>query len=459
MPQHKDPQALPIDTAGVLARVVWMAAGNCTAVVAALVTVALPAFAAESGHSDPVASVALWLVVILVAAKLGADVAMRSGQPAVLGELIAGVALGAVGLSGFSGVEAIKTDPFIDMLARIGVLILLFEVGLESTVGQMLHVGWSSLLVAVLGVAAPFALGWGVGAWLLPAHSWYVHVFLGATLTATSVGITARVLKDLGRSQSNEARVILGAAVIDDVLGLLVLAVVTGVMAAADRGGALSYADVGVTIGMASGFLIGSLVLGVYLSPRVFSAAAKLRAPGVLLALSLAFCFVLAWLANAIGLAPIVGAFAAGLVLENVYYRDFVSRGEHELEELIHPISSFLVPVFFVLMGMRTDLRAFVQPGVVGLAAALTLAAIAGKQVCAFGVLAKRIDRLSVGIGMIPRGEVGLIFANIGLTLTVAGERIVDEATFSAVVAMVIVTTMVTPPLLKWSLGRRKSPV
>ena len=172
----------------------------------------------------------------------------------------------------------------------------------------------------------------------------------------------------------------------------------------------------------------------------------------------LAFCFLLSWLASAIGLAPIVGAFAAGLILEEVHYRDFTDRGEHELEELIQPISAFLVPVFFVLMGMRTDLASFAQPGVLGLAAALTVAAIVGKQACSFGVLGKGIDRLSVGIGMIPRGEVGLIFANIGLTLTIGGERIVDAAAYSAVVVMVIVTTMVTPPALKWSLGRKEKP-
>jgi Kef-type K+ transport system membrane component KefB len=340
------------------------------------------------------------------------------------------------------------------MLSRLGVLVLLFEVGLESTVAQMLKVGVSSLLVAALGVAAPFALGWGVSAWLLPESSVYVHLFLGATLCATSVGITARVLKDLGRSQTPEARIILGAAVMDDVLGLVILAVVTGVIAAADAGGALSYADVAMTFAKATVFLVGSLALGVRLSPRLFSLASRLRAHGVLLAVGLAFCFVLAYLADAIGLAPIVGAFAAGLILENLHYRDFVDRGEHALDDLIRPISAFLVPVFFVLMGMRTDLRSFADVGLLGLAAVLTAAAVAGKQLCSLGVLEKGLDRLTVGIGMIPRGEVGLIFANIGVTLVVAGERVVDEGTFSAVVVMVVVTTVVTPPALKWSLGR-----
>lgn len=408
----------------------------------------------SASHADPVASVALWFVVILVAAKIGGDLAVRCGQPAVLGELLAGVLLGNLVYAEVAAFEPIKSDPFIDMFARVGVLLLLFEVGLESTVGQMLKVGWSSLAVAALGVIAPFLLGWGVGAWLLPEQGPYVHAFLGATLTATSVGITARVLKDLGCSQSDESRVILGAAVIDDVLGLLILAVVTSMIVAADAGEGSAASEIAVKIGAAVGFLVGSLVVGMYFSRWLFPLASKLRSPGVLIAIGLTFCFLMSWLANLIGLAPIVGAFSAGLVLESVHYREFTARGEHGLEELIHPLSSFLVPVFFVLMGMRTDVGSFAQPGVLGLACALTVAAIVGKQACALGVLGRGVDRWTVGIGMIPRGEVGLVFANIGLTLAIGGQRIVSAATYSAVVVMVIVTTMVTPPALKLSLGR-----
>jgi Kef-type K+ transport system membrane component KefB len=171
---------------------------------------------------------------------------------------------------------------------------------------------------------------------------------------------------------------------------------------------------------------------------------------------ALAFCFLLAWLANAIGLAPIVGAFAAGLILENTHYHELETKEQRTLEQLVSPISYFLVPVFFVVMGTRTDLSALAKPGVLALAAALTGAAIIGKQLCSLGAVGKGLDRLSIGIGMIPRGEVGLIFANLGLSLQVKGERIIDEATFSAVVVMVVVTTMVTPPALKWSLGRRR---
>ncbi len=406
------------------------------------------------GHGDPTAPLLLALAVLLVSAKIGGDLAVRMGQPGVLGELVVGVVLGNLGLVGLAGLEPLKTDPFVDLLARLGILLLLFEVGLESTVGQMLKVGPSAFLVASLGVAAPFGLGWGVGALLLPEHGPYVHAFLGATLTATSVGISARVLKDLGSSQAPEARVILGAAVIDDVLGLVILAAVSGVIAAAAAGGATSPGAVLGILAKALAFLVGSLAVGRFLSPRLFRLASKLRSRGVLLATALSFCFLFAFLADAVGLATIVGAFAAGLVLEKVHYRNFSERGERGLEDLVHPVASVLTPVFFVLMGMRTDLRAFTGPGVLLLASALTVAAILSKQICGAGVIGGGVDRLTVGIGMIPRGEVGLIFANIGLTLRVDDRPIVDAPTYSAVVVMVIVTTLVTPPALKWSLAR-----
>lgn len=407
-------------------------------------------------HGDPVASVVLALAVMLLAAKVGGHLAARVRQPAVLGELAAGILLGNLSLVGVHWFDTLKTDAGVDLLARLGVVLLLFQVGLESTVAQMMKVGLSAFLVATLGVVGPFVLGWGVGAWLLPGESLYAHVFLGAALTATSVGITARVLKDIGRSDSDEARIILGAAVIDDVQGLVILAVVTGILAAANQGSALSYAGIGLVVLKATVFLVGAIAIGMHTSPRVFRLASRLNAGGVLLAVGLAFCFVLAWLSDAIGLAPIVGAFAAGLVLERVHFQNFTDRGEHGLEELIEPITSFLVPVFFVVMGLRTDLRAFVDPSALTLAAALVVAAVAGKQLCMFGVLGRGLDRLSVGIGMIPRGEVGLIFANIGTTLTIAGEPVVNAAVYSAIVVMVVVTTVVTPPALTWSFQRAR---
>jgi Kef-type K+ transport system membrane component KefB len=409
-------------------------------------------------QADPVSAVILGLATILIAAKLGGEIATRLGQPSVLGELVVGVLLGNLSAFHISVFEPLKDNAGIDLLARLGVIILLFEVGLESTVAQMLKVGLSSFVVASVGVIVPIGLGWLASAWLLPSASHYVHMFLGAALTATSVGITARVLKDLGAADSDEARIILGAAVIDDVMGLVVLAVVGGLIAAADHGSQLSGWEVALTLSKAVLFLVGSLAVGLNISPRIFGLATRLRARGALLTVGLTFCFALAWLASAIGLAPIVGAFAAGLVLEPFHYRDFVDRGEHGLEDLVRPISSFLVPVFFVLMGLHTDLGTFSQPSVFGLALALTLCALIGKQACYFGVIGRGIDRLSVGIGMIPRGEVGLIFANIGLSTTVKGEHVMDAASYSAVVVMVMVTTMITPPALKWSLHRNAAP-
>lgn len=404
--------------------------------------------------ADPVAPLLLALAVILIAAKIGGDLATRLGQPAVLGELAFGVLLGNLHLIGLGGLDHFKTDPMVDMIARLGVIVLLFAVGLESTVGQMLAVGVSSLLVATVGVVAPFALGWGVGVLLLPEASVYVHAFLGATLTATSVGITARVLQDLGKTNIPEARIILGAAVIDDVMGLVILAVVGGAITAAASGQSLSYGSVSLILLKAVAFLVGALAIGVRLSPRIFRLASHLKARGVLLALALAWCFALSWVASAIELAPIVGAFAAGLVLERVHYRDIVDKGEHDLEELVAPIAAFLVPVFFVVMGMRTDLRSFADTRVLGLAVALTVAAVIGKQACGLGVIGGGVDRLTVGLGMIPRGEVGLIFANMGTALVLAGTPIITPPLYSAIVVMVIVTTLVTPPALKWSLGR-----
>jgi Kef-type K+ transport system membrane component KefB len=301
-----------------------------------------------------------------------------------------------------------------------------------------------------------------VAAYFLPDEAQLGHIFIGATLCATSVGITARVLKDLGRLQTRESRIILGAAVIDDVLGLLLLAVVAGAIKAAATGAQLSLLGVTIIAAKALVFLIGAIAIGHYLVPQVFHRASHLESRGVLLALAIAFCFLLAWAASLVGLAPIVGAFAAGLVLDEAHFESFRDRGEHRLDELLKPVSALLVPIFFVLMGLKVDLRAFARPELLGFAAVLTLAAIVGKQVCSLAVLEGRINRLAIGLGMIPRGEVGLIFAGIGATLVLpdaqgVSEPVIGAATFGAVVMMVIITTLVTPPALKWSLQRSPS--
>jgi len=338
----------------------------------------------------------------------------------------------------------------------------LFEVGLESDLREMMEVGWSSLLVAVLGVIAPFFLGWAVSAYFIPEEPRLAHIFIGATLCATSVGITARVFKDLGKLATREARIILGAAVIDDVLGLLILAVVAGAIKAASSGGVLSMLDVGLIALKSVAFLVGSIAVGHFLVPKILRGAGRLETRGVLLTMAIALCLVLAWAAAKVGLAPIVGAFAAGLVLDEVHYKPVDGRKQRDLHDLLQPVSTVLVPIFFVLMGLRVDLRLFTRVDILGFAAALTAAAILGKQICSVGVVERGLNRVAIGLGMIPRGEVGLIFAGIGATLMLpnasgVNEPVINSAIFGAVVIMVIITTLITPIALKWSLGRKRT--
>jgi Kef-type K+ transport system membrane component KefB len=441
-----------------LSFLVFLAAGNT-------------AFAAGgASHHDPIAPVLLALIAILAAAKLGGEFFERIGLPAVLGELVGGIILGNLVLvnPGWNFFEPLRTTPVqgywaitVDSLARLGVIILLFEVGLASTLKGMAKVGGSSFLVAVLGVIAPMLLGFGAS-WIfirqipaglsqtVPADFSlnYIHLFVGSVLCATSVGITARVFKDLGSLQMKEAQIILGAAVIDDVLGLMVLAVVSRVVAAAALGEPLAMGAVVRLVILAILFLGGTLLVGAFLAPRIMRQASRLRTSGVMLVSALVFAFFVAYLSDAVGLAPIVGAFAAGLLLEEVHFRGF--GGEVQIETLIKPVSAFLVPLFFVTMGIQVRLESFGNLPVLGLAAALAAAAVAGKQVCGLGVLERNLDRITVGVGMIPRGEVGLIFASMGINMGV-----IDEATYSALVIMIIVTTLITPPLLSITLKRK----
>lgn len=417
--------------------------------------------AAASGESHGLnPAVLIGAAIMLVLAKLAGEIFERLHQPAVLGELCAGIVLGNLVILGFTRTETLKTNETIAALAELGVIILLFEVGLESDLGEMLEVGWSSLLVAVLGVMGPFVLGWGVSAYFMPHEPRLVHIFIGAILCATSVGITARVFKDLGKLGTREARIILGAAVLDDVLGLLVLAVVVGAVKARATGATLSVFDVVVIALKSVVFLIASIAIGQLIMPRLLRGAGRLETRGVLLTLAISFCLILAWAATKVGLAPIVGAFAAGLILDEVHYHPTGGRYERDLHDLLQPVSTVLVPIFFVFMGLKVDFRLFIRLDILGLAIALTLAAIIGKQLCALGVVEKGVNRLAVGLGMIPRGEVGLIFAGIGASLilpseTGVGTPVISSAIFGAVVIMVIITTLITPIGLKWSLGKR----
>jgi Kef-type K+ transport system membrane component KefB len=412
---------------------------------------ALP-LAAAAVHGEQ-ALVLAALALVLVGAKLAGALVARFGQPSVLGELMFGIVLGNLALVGGPRLAALQASESFAILAELGAILLLFEVGLESTPREMLAVGIPAATVAVVGIVAPMALGYGVGRLLLPDEPWMVHVFLGAMLAATSVGITARVLQEAQAIRSASARIILGAAVIDDVLGLVVLAIIAGVIEASAAGETLQAGGIVAIVAKALVFLAGATLIGSWLAPRLLRGALALRAGGVVLALALGFCFGLAWLAGQAGLAPIVGAFTAGLVLEEAHFESHLKRGEPSLALSLHALTALLVPVFFVRMGLLVDLGSFLRPGVIGLALALTIAAMIGKWACALAT-PRGVSGVTVGIGMMPRGEVGLIFAGIGATLTVAAHPVVGPDTYAAAVFMVVVTTMATPPLLLWSLQR-----
>ncbi len=421
------------------------------------IAVVLDGDEAADDHGGIVLTVLLQLIVILLVAKLGGDAFERFHQPAVLGELVVGMIIGNMALLGIDFFEPFKHAVVLEVLAELGVIILLFEVGLESSVREMTQVGLTSFMVAVFGVVTPLLLGWGVGILFLPDAPVYVHIFIGVTMTATSVGITARVLKDIGKIKTREAKVILGAAVIDDILGLVILAVVAGIISAAAAGGnGISSGMVLWIIAKAVLFIVGAIVIGNFLLPRFSAAAFRMKVAGVFLSFALLVCFLLAWIAGEIGLAPIVGAFAAGLILEDVHFQQFTEREAHGIEDLIAPISIFLVPIFFVRMGMLVDLSTFAQVEILGFAAVMTLAAIIGKQICSLAVFDKSINRLAIGLGMVPRGEVGLIVAGIGAELMLNGRPVITTSTYSAVVIMVILTTLITPPALKMVMLRGK---
>jgi Kef-type K+ transport system membrane component KefB len=415
--------------------------------------VTLPLLAVSGHGPDGVPNILLVLAFILVAAKLGGEAAARLGQPGVLGELTVGILLGNLPLVGGPSLADLAQGETFTVLAELGAILLLFQVGLESTPREMLAVGGRAALVAVVGVVTPMALGYGTGLLFRPREPWMLHAFLGAMLAATSVGITARVLKDADALRAPFARIILGAAVIDDVLGLLVLAVVSGIITAASTGETLGLAPILVIVFKAFAFLIGALVIGSLLSPRLFRSALALRSAGVVQALALSLCFGLAYVAVQAGLAPIVGAFAAGLVLEDVHFQGLVERGERPLHESLETLTQLLVPVFFVRMGMLVDIRSFASVSIILFAITLTVAAVLGKLACAVAA-PKGVSGLTIGLGMMPRGEVGLIFAGIGAQLILGGRPVVDTGTYAAAVFMVVATTMATPPLLLWSTRR-----
>ncbi len=397
-------------------------------------------------HDLSIPSLFLALAAMLVAAKLLGELAERFGQPAVLGELIAGVLLGGSVL-GIVPAEGPGAE-VIHVLAELGVLLLLFEIGLETDLQEMFRVGTASLSVAAVGVALPFILGFIYWAYLPHAASegstdlTMAAIFVGATLTATSVGITARVLSDLQQMRTQEAKIIIGAAIIDDVLGLVILTVVTGMAA----GASLSALGIARVFAVAVGFLVIAVLVGRYAAPRLFDRVMRMQVRYVLLVFAVAFALGLSAAAALVGSALIIGAFAAGIILSGTNQFDTIA---HE----VRPVASIFTPIFFVSVGASVNLGLLDPtregaPGILGIAAVLTVLAIIGKLAAGWAAPWVKFRRIVVGVGMVPRGEVGLIFADIGRR-----SGILNEAVFGAVLLMVMATTFVAPPGLKLLFG------
>ncbi|MGP1383821.1 MAG: cation:proton antiporter [Thainema sp.] len=414
------------------------------------------------------AGVLLSLVAIYMAAKIGGELCARINLPPVLGELVGGVVVGVSALNlivfpeGAAAAEPSSSlimnfleqtaglqpaalsavfsadSEVISVLAELGVIILLFEIGLESDLKELLRVGPQAAIVAVVGVALPFAAGTAgliaiFGTPTIPA------IFAGAALTATSIGITAKVLAEIRQLSTKEGQIIIGAAVLDDVLGIIVLAVVASLA----KTGEIEIANVIYLIIGAAVFLIGSIFLGRLLSPYFVALVEKLQTRGQVIISALIFAFILSYVAAAIQLEAILGAFAAGLILAETSKRK-------DIEEQVGPIADMLVPVFFVTVGAKTDLSVLnpLDPanreGLI-IASFLIIVAIIGKVATGFTVFGQPdINRLAIGVGMVPRGEVGLVFAGVG-----SASGVLSESLDAAIIVMVILTTFVAPPLLR----------
>jgi len=426
--------------------------------------------AAEGGESADgtvvLAGVLLSLIAVYLASKAGGELCARLNLPSVLGELLGGVVVGVSALqvlvfpeAGASAQDSLimrllaaTTDldladadaafaaqsEVITILSELGVVILLFEIGLESDLKELLRVGPQAALVAIVGVVAPFA-GGTAGLFYLFDVPAIPAIFAGAALTATSIGITAKVLAELGQLNAQEGRIIIGAAVLDDILGVIILAVVASLIKTGD----VQVGNIVYLVASAGVFLVGAILLGRLLSPYFVSLVDEMNTRGQLLLMSLVVAFGLAYVATAIQLEALLGAFAAGLILAETEKRQ-------PLEEQVVPVADVFVPVFFVCVGAKTDLSVL-NPAVPSnregliLAAFLILVAILGKAIAGYAIVGQpETNKLAIGIGMVPRGEVGLVFAGIG-----SSSGALSESTDVAIVVMVIVTTFIAPPLLR----------
>ncbi|MBA2655508.1 MAG: cation:proton antiporter [Tatlockia sp.] len=444
-----------------------------------------------NGHSDPIAPIILWVTLVFFFAVIGRYLAEYFNQPSVLGELLMGVIVGNLcyffgldlvvvlregpsiftimrdlladiplieavnksipngfyakqvisALSSSQGIDLIKVAYVLDIFSRYGVIFLLFKVGLETSVEELRHTGKEALLVALIGVIAPIILGFAVAFWLIPEAGYNAHLFVAATLSATSIGITARVLTDMKKMRTREAKTILGAAMIDDILGLIVLAVVSSMVIS----GVVDPLMVLQIIMSAALFFAGVLLIGPWLIRKAVHCFRFLALWELKLFIAFTFVMLLAWLATLVHLATIIGAFAAGLILHDEFFNspEWSAAPSQKIKTLIAPLEAILAPLFFMLIGIQVKLETFMDWQVLLMTSGLLVAAILGKLLSGFGGSTKD-DRLLIGIGMLPRGEVGLVFASIGRTLGVMSDQL-----FTAVILMIIVTTFIAPILLK----------
>lgn len=394
--------------------------------------VASASTAAPEGSRE-IPDIFLMLVVMVSAAYVGGRVFRRIGQPAVLGELIAGILVGP-SLLGWVA----PSDPIVHVIAEFGIVILLFQIGLHTDLRSLLGVGPAAASVGLLGVVLPFFSGYFAATWLgVPTLA---AVVCGAAMTATSIGISARILGDIKALDTPEGKTVLGAAVLDDVIGLVILAVVTTVV----TGGAITAGSVSLTVAKAIGFLAVALLLGRLLAPRLFGAIDRGPGSGTTGALALAFALLLAALAAMAGSALIIGAFAAGLILHGTAQRP-------RIEGSTSALGHFFVPIFFVSVGASVDLQAMLAPQSLLLGSVLMVVGIATKFAAGYAPWWVPMRHAVVGVAMVPRGEVGLIFAQMGFATAALTPEL-----FGALMLMVMGTTFVTPPWLAWIAGAHR---
>ncbi len=370
------------------------------------------------------------LVIILISAKLAGYVFQRMGQSKVLGELLVGLIIGPSVL-GLLNVH----NEIILFLAELGIIMLLFEVGIESDMHELMKSGFSAMLVALIGVAMPLLLG-ALYIVTFTDYGFNVAFFIGATLTATSVGLTIRVLEEVKKTQSTEGKIILGAAVIDDILGLILLSILADMVSV---GAVVPFNIIKIVVLVVAFFGI-LITLGKLFEKRLIEIVGGLRVERTFIVTAFVFALSMSYVAVGIGLATIVGAFAAGLVLEREEHKKSIWGNTHVLTQLF-------APVFFVMAGASVNIMSLVSASILPIIAVLTVIAIAGKLVAGFGAFREKASKIAIGFGMLPRGEVGLIFANFGLA-----NALVSQDIYSALVAVIMITTFIAPPLIKRSM-------